>query len=933
MENGMFNEDFSLDNILYEAKIGLWYIEIDEGMPPRMYADCAMLELLGLEENPTPEDCYVHWHDRIGPAYLEMVDEIVKIMAAGQHGEVSYAWNHPKWGKIYIRCGGNCDNSYVNGIRLKGYHQNITELISLKREAEQLKSFHEIMLSSLKELYFFIMLLDVDRDIIYPLHMPEEGMGYVKEKSSMAQVLENMTVFYHPEDQERMLGEISIDNLNYHLAEGKKKFIREYRRKIRGEYHWVTLTCYFMQQSGNNRKVLIAIQDIDEQKRQEKEYQEYLKNRYKGSMEILRMSLKNTNILEYYYYPKEDRLVFPQMTAEYYQCAREYIGVDRKTAGDLVDRNYRDLFCRVHEYIKNGGKSDYFFYSCGHGKRWCKCSISSVNFDEDGHTVFAVGIIEELTTQRNMQWQNEQYQSIYRHTVELEYDGIGIIDLKTGEVDVKIAEHINTNQRSLKENLSYVKKRFIENFMCEEDQAYFREEFDVLNVLSRLDEEEVLHFSFLSKEKDGKRHKDFAIRYFNEEKTKLFVCVRDIEQQIRLEQESKEALRKAFEAAERANEAKSEFISKMSHDIRTPMNAIVGMTAIAKANIDDKERVLDCLNKIKIANEHLLNLINEVLDMSRIESGKMNLSEGTFDIKELLEGVTTILQPRAQQKQQALTLDFVDMKHTAVLGDHVSLQKIFNNILGNAIKYTQEQGKIQVTAIELPSPHQDYGYYRFIFEDNGYGMSEEFIQRLFVPFERSRDPRVENIEGTGLGMPIVYNLIQLMQGEIQVESELNKGSTFTVNLFFLLQEGKNDNSGEGEAVKKELSFVGKRVLLVEDNELNIEIAMEILKGYGLEICTACNGMEAVKQYQEQEPGYFDLIFMDIQMPVMDGYTAAKEIRGGGREDSFQIPIVAMTANAFSEDVQKTIHTGMNDHVAKPIDIEVLEKVLAKWLGE
>ena len=345
------------------------------------------------------------------------------------------------------------------------------------------------------------------------------------------------------------------------------------------------------------------------------------------------------------------------------------------------------------------------------------------------------------------------------------------------------------------------------------------------------------------------------------------------------------------------------------------------------------ERVADCLNKITIASNHLTSLVNEVLDMSRIESGKMDLAEEGFDLVELVEEVTAILQPRAEDKNQELTLELMGIQHRMVLGDNLSLQKIFNNILGNAVKYTQKGGKVSFRVEELPSLHRNYGYYRFIIEDNGFGMSEEFQKKLFEPFERSGDPRVESMEGTGLGMPIAHNLVQLMQGDIQVESELNKGSKFTITLFLSLQGDGAQKQLEAQEEKQEaVSFPGKRALLVEDNELNIEIAMEILQMFGLEVAIASNGQEAVEAYQSQEPGYFDIIFMDIQMPVMDGYTAAKEIRGSSRADAGAIPIVAMTANAFSEDVQKAIHTGMNDHVAKPIDINHFVKVLTKWLS-
>ncbi|MCI8484866.1 MAG: response regulator [Lachnospiraceae bacterium] len=931
MENGMFDENVRMNHILYDAKIGLWHIEVEEGKPERMYADRAMLELLGLEKIPTPEECYQHWRERIEKSSLELVQEAVNTMASGQHGEISYGWYHPVKGKMYVRCGGTCDRTYTAGLRFRGYHQDISEMVSMKRETEKLRSFNESMLASLKDLYFSVMMLEMDKNKIYPLYLTKEGETIFEEGVALESTIKGILELYHPKDREQVKREISLKNLQIQLEKGKKKFIREYRRKIQGEYHWVSFTCYFIINSSTERKVLIAIQDIDEQKRQEKEYQRYLENRYEGNMEILRMSLKNTNILEYFYYPQKERILLPEKTARYYDCELEYKNVGQDFAKDMVDMEYYDLFCRVHEYIKNGGKNDYFYYSSKQGKFWCKCSISSVNFDEEGNTAFAVGIIEDLTKQRKMERENERYHSIYKFTVDTEYDGIGIIDVKNGNTDVKVAEHINPKEPIRQGEFQEIKYRFIKLFMCKEDKEKHKD-VTLQSILEQLNQtQEDVRFYFRGREENGRHHKECTIRYFDEEHTKLFACVRDIEQQIQAEEKNKEALQKAFEAAKQADRAKSEFLSKMSHDIRTPMNAIVGMAAIGEANIDDKDRVSDCLNKIKIASSHLTNLVNEVLDMSRIESGKMNLVIEDFDLMELVEEVVALFQTRAEEKQQKITLD-MKIQHKKVMGDCLSLQKVFNNILGNAVKYTQRQGEISVCVEELASLHQNYGCYQFVIADNGYGMSKEFQKKLFEPFERSGDPRVENLEGTGLGMPIAYNLVQLMQGDIQVESELNQGSKFTVTLFFPLQNEADQKQVEAQEMEKEpASFPGKRVLLVEDNELNIEIATEILRMFELEVILASDGKEAVEIYQNQEPWYFDLVFMDIQMPVMDGYTAAKEIRGSHREDSEKIPIVAMTANAFSEDVQKAIHAGMNDHVAKPIDIQILVKVLTKWL--
>lgn len=952
MENGMFDENVTMGPILYDAKIGLWHIEMDEGKPERMYADRAMLELLGLEELPTPEECYRHWHSRIEKESLGLVEGAVQTMAAGQHGEINYPWYHPKKGKIYVRCGGTRDMDYTRGLRFHGYHQDISEIVSLQKETEKLRGFQETMLLSLKELYLSVMILEMDTGKVYPIHLSAELGAFFaengrerqdaksvpgcqcKEKGQRENIFRDMVRFYHPEEQEEMRREITLEGLRAQMEKGKEKFIWEYRRNIKGEYHWVSIACYFMPKLSKNRRALIAVQDIDEIKRQEKEYQEYLMNRYKGNMEILRMSLKNTNILEYFYYPKEGRVVLPEKTAYYYSCKEEYWDVEHDFARDLVDMEYYGLFCNVHEYIQKGGKNSCFYYSSKQGKFWCKCSISSVNFDEWGNTVFAVGIIEDLTKQREMERENERYQSIYKFTVDTEYDGIGIIDVETGNTDVKVARHINPKRLISQGDFEEVKTRFIDLFLCEEDKERYFKELTLEAVLGSLGQtEDSVRYYFRSGEEFGKRHKQCTIRYFNEEHTKLFVCIRDIEHQVQSEAKNKEELERAFESAEQANRAKSDFLSKMSHDIRTPMNAIVGMASIAEANIDDKERVADCLNKITIASNHLTSLVNEVLDMSRIESGKMDLAMEGFDLVDLAREVTEILKPKALEKQQQFAFKLSGIQHRKVIGDGLSLRKVFQNILGNAIKYTQKGGKVSFRIEELPSLHQNYGYYRFTIKDNGFGMSEEFQQKLFEPFERSGDPRVESMEGTGLGMPITHNLIQLMQGDIQVESHLDKGSKFTITLFLSLQDNAGQRARKAQEEEEKPSvFPGKRALLVEDNELNVEIAMEILKMFELDAVCAYNGKEAVESYLGQGPGYFDIIFMDIQMPVMDGYTAAKEIRSSGRADSASIPIVAMTANAFSEDVQKAIHTGMNDHVAKPIDIKHLTKVLGKWLA-
>ncbi len=406
------------------------------------------------------------------------------------------------------------------------------------------------------------------------------------------------------------------------------------------------------------------------------------------------------------------------------------------------------------------------------------------------------------------------------------------------------------------------------------------------------------------------------------------------------EEKDQQTLLEACKAAERANAAKSDFMSRMSHDIRTPMNAIIGMTEIAVRHLDERERVLDCLEKITVSSKHLLSLINEVLDMSKIESGKIELSEEEVNLAGLIDNLVTMIRPSVQQNHHDLDVHIANVEHQYVLGDPVRMQQVFMNILGNSVKYTPNGGKLALEVYEKPSGMDGYGCYEFVFTDNGMGMSKEFLEKLFEPFSREEGSRVNKIEGTGLGMAIARSIARKMNGDIIVESELGKGSRFTVQLSLKLgnqvaPDQKSEEAQEQEmvqALNKE-ALAEKRLLLVEDNELNREIAVELISQTGVSVDSAENGQEALACFEKMPENHYDMIFMDIQMPVMDGYEATAKLRRLARRDAPQIPIIAMTANAFAEDIRKSREAGMNEHLTKPLDIGALMKCLEKWLGE
>lgn len=399
-------------------------------------------------------------------------------------------------------------------------------------------------------------------------------------------------------------------------------------------------------------------------------------------------------------------------------------------------------------------------------------------------------------------------------------------------------------------------------------------------------------------------------------------------------EEAHKALEIAYAAAEDANAAKTDFLSRMSHDIRTPMNAIIGMTTIAEKNIEDKDKIQDCLHKINISSQHLLGLINDVLDMSKIESGKMTLNEEELNIEKILYELEEIVRPNVTAKHHTMTINTEQVRHPEVIADPLRLQQIFVNLVSNAVKYTPDGGTISITVRERPGEQEQIGHYEFEFKDNGIGMSEEFLSRLFVPFERERDERVNKEQGTGLGMAITNNIVKMMNGNMEVESELGKGSTFTVLLSFrqLYQQVEEETQEENATVEeKEVNIEGKHILLVEDIDVNREIANEILEMLGLEVTAAVDGKDALEQFEASKEGAFDLILMDVQMPNMNGYESTKAIRSLEREDAKEIPIIAMTANAFVEDIQDAKRAGMNDHLAKPINMGKLMEMLQKWL--
>lgn len=421
------------------------------------------------------------------------------------------------------------------------------------------------------------------------------------------------------------------------------------------------------------------------------------------------------------------------------------------------------------------------------------------------------------------------------------------------------------------------------------------------------------------------------LRAFPNEEEKIIINISDRSK----ERASMDRIRQDLQEAERSNAAKSRFLTTISHDMRTPMNAIMGLTDLAMEHMEEQEKVQEYLYKIARSSTHLLELINDVLDMSRIESGKMALEHRPFDLKELLEDVMDIIRPQAEAKMQAVETNW-SLIYPQVIGDPVRIRQVLINLLSNGVKYTQRGGRIVFQLSQCRGEAQResgaQGELRIQIYDNGYGMSETFQQIIFEPFAKENAEHAQEIEGTGLGMSITKSLVDLMGGNLSVESRLGEGSNFTVDIPLELQY--DDKAQEGEKSEKDVQGFdcgGYRILLVEDNEMTADVLTDILELMGAEVEWAGNGEQALEVFAGGPAHTFDVVLMDVQMPVMDGYEATRRLRSLS-EEGRNVPIVALTGNAFTEDIQASRAAGMDHHLTKPVKKKDLEAVLRQVLG-
>ncbi|MDE6759403.1 MAG: response regulator [Lachnospiraceae bacterium] len=818
---------------------------------------------------------------------------------------------------------------------------------SIKQREEEWNDIIE----SLADLYYGIYIIDLHKGKINSARILDKA-----EDTDMIEwddlLLKIADQYYHPSCREEMLQKYCLSSLRNSLEKGEKKTEFLGRRMIDNRYQYVSVIAYF-HENKNRRYVVLAIQNIDEyirrelnRNRNDSRMAAIIKFRYDtmstvyldtGMCERIYLDsandLNNINIEKYDYFFQAD---LEGVIKEDYEEFRKNLSLE----------NLRKRANRVDSYEE----FIWQYQVRGPFVIWVE---SHVIFHRLGEQVI-VNILSKDVTRKKLKEMADEKDKKERYSINNSLNHLFFatyyVDLEANIFRMLIQKEEVGSILGVETNFREAIRTYASNFVHPKDRKEYLEKMDYQNLLNTLSPEHpkiTMEYCKIKKNNEGMIEKDgwvYATIVLTETKDgkpiKALYVAQDVTEIKQKEEEEHRILQEACEAAMHANASKSDFLSRMSHDIRTPMNGIIGMTEMAKRNLDDREKVDNCLKKITVSSKHLLSLINKVLDMSKIESGKFGLTDERFHLPELIENLVTMVQPSVDAKQHNLKVNSLKVEHENVIGDAMRLQQVFMNILGNAVKYTPPGGNLEMEISEKPSKIHGYGCYEFIFKDNGIGMSKEYLEKIYEPFSRAEDSRVSKVEGSGLGMTIAMNIVSMMNGNISVQSKEGEGSQFTITVFLKLPDAviqdtelAEENSRQEAFEKGKFSkedFSGKRILLVEDNDLNREIATEIIGSTGIIVESAENGKLAVEKFKKMGEWYYDLIFMDIQMPVMNGYEASMAIRDTSQADAGKIPIIAMTANAFTDDIIKGKQSGMNEHITKPLDIKKLMECMKYW---
>lgn len=752
--------------------------------------------------------------------------------------------------------------------------------------------------------------------------------------------IEFMSKTIHEDMREQYIETFKYNSVFKAFNEGKNDIYMEHKQyDSSGAVHWTSTVVLKMNSSRNGMAATMLASVIDHRKQTELEREAFATGITNIFGECIVLNVTRGT---YTFYKVDELMAKLPKTGKFEDINNEYINKfiyppERKKFSELFSlRGIRDQIAQGRKIISFDCRR---MTPCGE-YRWVEMTgvIVDQHDNEDLRMILMFRDIHELkVAQENQKKANNRFVS----AVNGLYNQIYEADIITDKMySWKMTDGMLTNtpsQFSMKEHF----KNVIENLIHDDYKDYYHDIVDTEELLKQFNEgTREIYKECPRKISDGTYHwySTLAqILYRDNNHCQVMFYLKDLENAKKEEERKRSALLDALALAEQANNAKTEFLSRMSHDIRTPMNVIIGMSAIARSNIGDSSKIEECLDKIGISADFLLSLINDILDMSKIESGKMTLNNQPFNIREFIKEIVSMCQIQTEQKNQTLNVNISEKLDRTYIGDSLCLNQIIMNLVGNAIKYTQNGGEISID-VNLMNKGSDNSIVEFIIEDNGIGMSKEFLKHLYEPFEQEKKYGGRVFEGSGLGLSITRNLVHLMGGKISVKSKLGVGTRFTVRIPFYISkdsaDGGNiskilpDNSGSFE--QKNLS--GRNILLVEDNEINMDIAKTLLEMNGLNVDMAYNGVYAVEKFVSSDINYYDAVLMDIRMPEMDGLEATRRIRSLKRKDAQTIPIIAMTANAFSDDIIKTAEAGMNSHLSKPVDVKQLLSELKRYIN-
>ena len=901
--------------ILSSATVGIWSIVLGEGRP-RFYMDSTTAFLVGVKEDVTPEEAYEAWYSHVDTNYKDDVAKCVANIQDGQQDEVIYPYHHPSKGEITIRCGGVLDKEYEGiGKRLNGYHQEVSA--NSRNWLEQVE-----ICKSFAKLFQVARLVDVEtgkykKFMSEQLLVPEED-GRMQDFMSMVyksseyvtanrlEFLEFMNLFTMGERLEQK------DTISLEFCMDKQGWTR------------VLIIPVLYGENKKIKKVLCLFQNINEEKQKETETQQLyatLKDYKKNTAETLASTGSGLWVMVVPKNGEKPKLILNNEV-------KRLMGI-RVDAGDeecydiwVKNINKSDKF-KIEDWFKDMQRGrtaevSYRFYRPRKGEAVVR-DVGSMKMTEDSDKQIYRGYVQDVT------FYHSQMESYYALTESLSrlYQNVYVVNLKENTFEQIRAGDEMEEYLGKKGTVPEFAQKYIDNVDDLNGKLRVSAFVDLSTLTNRLRGKDMISCEYKGRILGWSRAYILPTGYdANADVEKFIFVIQQIGEEKQKELDHQWILMEAQKEALKANAAKTQFLQNMSHDMRTPMNAIVGMAEIAMKNMDDQVRVEDCLKKIDVSSKQLMILINEVLDMSKLESEELVLEYKPFDLLELLDTNSVLISAQAEAKEIQVNFHKEEkIKYRYLIGAPIHLKKIIMNVCSNAVMYNKEGGKVDLYLKEKRL-NKDTVEVRFICTDTGIGMSEEFLQKVFNPFMQEKQDARTTYGGTGLGLSIVKKVVEHMGGTIEILSKQNIGTTVTIVIPFELDKNP-PVSMEEEPIAELTNLEGVKILMVEDNFLNREIANYMLKEVGAIVTNVENGLEAVELFEEQPADTFDLILMDIMMPVMDGLEATRQIRKLKREDARTIPIIALTANAFASDIQDCKDAGMNAHIAKPLIMENL----------